>query len=567
MSLVSVRDVLNGKFYMIPDYQRSYAWGKQQVRDLFQDLVEATKDEITHFLGTVVFSQTSRRNEYYVVDGQQRLTTLMLLLKEVIERLPEDDRNFYWRLYICEDGRYRLQPQSKDKEFFFKLLEGESPEPLNISQRLLIDAQAEFKRLLDLLDVELKQFLKVIGETQILRFLEEEEGLAIRIFQTINDRGKPLSYLEKIKSYLMYISYRYFDCKHCNKINDLFGEIFEYYDEIKEKGKELGVDLIKKINFTEDSILRYHFVLISKENYDATPEAIFAYLKRKIEEMKQQSDFEKLDDFIISYVSNLHSCFLSLRNIIRRVEKEKLYYETFVCLGLSATLYPLLIALDKRNLLDKGISINGYQSKTFLEILRDVDIKVYKTRGTNPRADISRFSCDINTGEVSEEYIAKWLISYINQWMPEGEFEHHLERNIYGNEAVPYLLIKYSEHLRGQAYSLSDLKRLVSLNLTIEHILPRDPNFDVKAYGFADERDYIKYKDRLGNLTLLSKAINSQVKNKAPLDKTDYYDREDQLLEITKQLATKIKAQRSFDKQDVISRTKDIASFIKGLLV
>ncbi len=165
MALQRIRDVLNGKFYCIPDYQRSYAWEKQQVRELFQDLVEAAKDCITHFLGTVVFSQAPGRNEYFVVDGQQRLTSIILLLAELIKKFPQEDQSFYRRLYLFEEGRFRLTPQEKDRAFFFDLLEGKSPTPSTRSQRLLFEAKEEFRRFLEQTPLEPKELLKVIEET------------------------------------------------------------------------------------------------------------------------------------------------------------------------------------------------------------------------------------------------------------------------------------------------------------------------------------------------------------------------------------------------------------------
>jgi len=570
MALQRIRDILNGKFYRIPNYQRSYAWEKRHVRELFQDLVDAAQEDVTHFLGTVVFSRARKneyRNEYFVVDGQQRLTSLVLLLRELIEMLPPEDKNFYRRLYLYDEGKYRIQLQEKDRAFFFDLLEGKFPIPSTTSQRLLAEAKEEFRRMLSALEMNPKKFLKMIEETQLLEFMEEEEGVAIRIFQTINDRGKALSYLEKIKSYLIYASYRYLDNCYNETINQFFGEIFEAYDEIKTLGENLGIDLIKRVGFTEDSVLRYHFILLSKENFDPTPESVFVSLKNRINEWRKDKDWTGMDKFIASYVRELHSSFVSLRDIVRRVEKEKLYYEIFVCLGLSATLYPLLIALEKRGLLDRKLPLEGFEDKTFLEILRDVDIKVYKTRGTNPRAEISRFAYAVNAGQFSEEDIARWLLNYNQQWMPSEEFSLRLERNIYGNEAVPYLLLKYSEKLRGRAYSLKELKELISLDLTVEHVLSREPNFDVRAYGFEGEEDYLEHRDRLGNLTLLPKSLNSMVRNKAPLDKAEYYDRkETSLLETTRVLATNIKSRRRFIKEDLVSRTKEIASFVKNFV-
>jgi len=104
-----------------------------------------------------------------------------------------------------------------------------------------------------------------------MEFIESSEGDAIRIFQTVNDRGKPLSNMEKAKSLLIYFSNRYLEKRLDDQINDVFGEIFEMYDEIKGLGEELQINLISNKDFNEDSIMRYHFVSFSEEDYDATP--------------------------------------------------------------------------------------------------------------------------------------------------------------------------------------------------------------------------------------------------------------------------------------------------------
>ena len=82
-----------------------------------------------------------------------------------------------------------------------------------------------------------------------MEFIEDSEGDAIRIFQTVNDRGKLLSNMEKAKSLLIYFSNRYLNKKLDDKINDLFGEIFDIYDDIKNLGEELGINPIKNIDF------------------------------------------------------------------------------------------------------------------------------------------------------------------------------------------------------------------------------------------------------------------------------------------------------------------------------
>jgi uncharacterized protein with ParB-like and HNH nuclease domain len=563
--VLTVRDLFNGRFYRIPEYQRGYCWEKQQVIELWEDLVESLESQTPHYLGTVVLSEVKgTKNEYFVVDGQQRLTSLVILMNELIKRLEREDRIFYYRLYLFEGGRFRLEPQVKDKEFFYALLEEKEVKPSSKSQRLMQEAKKEFNRLISECSRNPKELIEKLGEMQVTRFVEKDEGTAIRIFQTVNDRGKPLSFLEKVKSLLIYFSNRYLSGRHDQYINSTFGEIFEKFDEIKSKGGDIA--LIRSKTFDEDTVMRYHYIIFESKlaTYDPTAEFILEVLKGKLRKYRRKGNMSEMANFIEEYISSLHDTFACLQNIVQKVAKKKNYYETFVLLGLSTFLYPLLIALEKRNLLDKEVPLPELKDHTFLDLLRIVDIKVYKTRGTNPRAEIYRLAHKIfHEPKFSEEEIAYWLVEYVKRWMPQEEFSLRLQGNIYGNAAVPYLLLKYSEHLRGRPYSLEDLKNLKSLNLTVEHVLAKHPNFSISAYGFDDEEDFMAHENQLGNLTLLSENLNKQASNRAPLEKVHIYDRENSLLEITHRLATIIRTNRTFEKKDIIRRTREIFEFIK----
>ena len=101
-----------------------------------------------------------------------------------------------------------LSPLNRDKLFFTNLIEQTISEPQNKSQRFLKDAVEEIKFKVSQIPDKLK-FLKSIEKLEVMEFVENSEGDAIRIFQTVNDRGKPLSNMEKAKSLLIYFSNRY----------------------------------------------------------------------------------------------------------------------------------------------------------------------------------------------------------------------------------------------------------------------------------------------------------------------------------------------------------------------
>lgn len=148
-------------------------------------------------MGLLFYEKTKKNDRLlYVVDGQQRIATITMIINSIIKKLSKDDASFYKRFYITENNINRLTPLGKEKEFFEKLLKGSSLTPKNKSQRLLIDAYEEIEEQINSRK-DLLKFLYMIESLEILEFIEESEGDAIRIFQTVNDRGKPLSNMEK----------------------------------------------------------------------------------------------------------------------------------------------------------------------------------------------------------------------------------------------------------------------------------------------------------------------------------------------------------------------------------
>ena len=306
MPTIKIKDFFNGRFFEIPKYQRGYAWEISNVRELFDDILESIESKSNHYLGTIVLSENDNNEEhFFIVDGQQRISTISMILSQIITELKKNDTEFYKRFYLY-DEKFRLTPLGKDKNFFFKILKNKIDEPKNKSQRLMLSAISEIRSRVEQIDNKL-QFLKSIEKLEVMEFVESCEGDAIRIFQTVNDRGKPLSNMEKAKSLLVYFSNRYLNKQLDSKINDHFGEIFEIYDDIKRIGEELGINLISSKEFNEDNIMRYHFITFSDDNYDATAPYVLKFLKTKLDIIRKSvinDDYNEIEGFI-TYISHL----------------------------------------------------------------------------------------------------------------------------------------------------------------------------------------------------------------------------------------------------------------------
>ncbi len=560
MASIKIKDFFNGRFFEIPKYQRGYAWDVQNIRDLFDDIIESIESNSNHYIGTIVLSKSADDDEkFYIVDGQQRTTTITLIISSLIKQLSDKDALYYERFYLKEGDRYRISPLNRDQSFFTNILEGTINEPQNKSQRFLKEAIEEINFKVANIDDKLK-FLKSVEKLEIMEFVENSEGDAIRIFQTVNDRGKPLSNMEKAKSLLIYFSNRYLAKSLDNTINDHFSDIFEIYDDIKHFGEELGVNLIKNRDFNEDNLMRYHFVTYSNENYDPTASYVLQFLKNQLTKFRNEAsdnDYPEMHKFISDYIASLKNFFDNCRAVIERAKTEAKFFKIFVVLNLSATLYPLIIKLQGLGLLDKALTGKGREDFNFYDLVELIEVRVYKTRATDPKADIARLVYDIDTKRAED--IENWLIWFNGRWMPKEEFQSNLSRGIYGNRALNHIFITYCEHVNKKEYSMTELKDLLNKSPNIEHILSQTPTFDPIALGFDNKEDFIDFEHTIGNLTVLEKGLNSSVQNKNAIDKIDGYGKS--LFTMTKMLGSEIDTYKGFNKKSVQKRTQTLADY------
>ena len=303
----------------------------------------------------------------------------------------------------------------------------------------------------------------------------------------------------------------------------------------------------------------YHFIAYFNDNYDPTPGYILKYLKDVLTEFRTSQAYDKIESFISNYIQTLESFFMSLKNILTRANVNEKYYKIFSVLQLSATLYPLTVKLETLGKLDENYSINSQKSISVVDMLELIDVRVYKTRGTDPKAQIARFTYEIKNSTTVEKII-NLLMWFNGYWMPKEQFMSALNSNIYGNRALNHIYISYCEYVSNSKFSIVDLKSISSSNPNIEHILAQTPDFNPTALGFSDDEDYINYEHRLGNLTLLEKSYNASIQNKIAIDKVETYDRSYFIM--TNKVGTEISAKGHFKKGDVIDRTKVLAKYI-----
>jgi len=553
----SLKQFFASKVFKIPKYQRSYAWEKQNVRDLFEDIQEALDTKANHYIGTVVLAKTDHEEVFNIVDGQQRVTTIVMFISVLIRKLEDkEDHDFYRRYYIKQKDQFKLTPLERDKDFCFQLLDGViTLEPESKSQRFMLDAYSEMENIVDHHIKDPVQFLKAIEALSILEFVEKNESDAIRIFQTVNDRGRDLSRMDKMKSLLFYFSNKYLSEKYDDDINDKFGEIFELYDDIKLIGEDQKINIINSKQFNEDDLLRHHHISFSQESYDPTGQQVLDNVKLNLLGFRKNNDFASLDTYISKYLDSLLDYVHAFNRIISRTVDNEDYYKLFSILGLSVVYYPAITQLEKNFFLDKILPTKGVSVLKMVEI---IDVRVLKIREYAGKKHIAEFAYSLNNQPWTIQRIENHLLWFNSYEISNDRFKDYLANYDYYKQTslLRTLFIDYCERLRNKTYPISELRKIMENDPTIEHILSQNPKFKPRVYGFNNEEDFQDYKNLLGNLTLLEKKINSSIKNDDLVEKLNGYSTSK--FKMTSIFATSLSTTKTFKKEDLQIRGQQL---------
>ena len=573
-TVINIEQFFVGKTFVIPVYQRDYAWTIAQVDELFEDIDEAIVTDSAHYFGTVVLSHTQTQDHFEIVDGQQRLATLILVIHALLEELPLDNRQrIADTLTLLEQDNNDLKLNfGKNKKFVDSLLGGKLPNPETPGQRKLRKTYEHARERAKALFSQGREekiiiWMKTIKKLEIMHFVAENTGRAIRVFQTVNDRGLPLSYMEKAKALLVYYSNRYLDGKLDSEINDRFGRCFAAFDSIQQlvsNKKVFSINTLTSERFSEDDMLRYHYLSYSFPHieeggdYKGSIQTVFeSFLKKTLK--KFATNHSELHEFIQDYIDDLRAFCEAFKQVVFKAKTDSRIYKYFGILGVSTRLYPLTIRLHQRKMLFEKL---GESEVDLLECLETCDVRVYKTRGTDPAKDIGNLSHISRTASAQD--IANKIRQFIVTYMPDWNFQVHLEAEMYHNQALRLMLLNYDEDCAGKCYDISALQNFVIDDITREHILSRTPDFDITTYNFDDENDFEAHLHQLGNMTLLTKSENSRCRNANIHTKmTEYYP--SSCYAGTRHLAQEYSAgNQQFHKKNLKQRTQKLSKWIQS---
>lgn len=497
------------KSFEIPVYQRAYSWEKDQWQTFLSDLLDQIEGENNYFYGNILLETIKKDVRYEIIDGQQRLTTLTIFIRSILNVLKKREKELEGfdfqtkeNIFLKNGGNIKLRPVEYDRPCFDSLIiDNQNKFETNTpSQVRMKEAKALFMTELDKLktDVLLRVLTKIETTDLTIIELEGKKDSAL-MFELENNRGKDLTNMEKIKSYFMYQMYVYSDPEQTETNIENVSNIFKLI--------YLIINDFKKLN--EDSVLIYHNNAYIK-----------GYGYRTLEDVKEV--FKKSDDkidWIKKYISELYTSFSNMKKF---ENSDNLYAKKLSKVNAPAFIYPFVI---------RGYKYFGDNSTKLNTLFNILEVLTFRARLINSRANIQeRLNSILLTFKGSLINLKQEIKSKLNKswYWSDANTKNYLNGGMYGNKVLNYLLWEYENSIQNKGYSI---KNFSLESEQIEHISPKTPTDGepiATGYDLNEDREYSedflsKHLNSLGNLMLISGSHNASIGNKAFKDKLTSY--------------------------------------------
>lgn len=556
----TINKMLAGNKIFVPSYQRAYSWDTEfdknkipkQVNVFLSDLEDYNKSSTSapYYFGHFLF-ETISDSIFGVIDGQQRLTTIIIFLSALFSKLKSirtlsENEEMLFENMIKRKSNYIFSTVNYDNQLFKDYVIDQIKKNKNgletESARRIVDAFEYFTiKLLDKDDIYLSKMLKTITGASCSTHPVTNESEAIQMFIFQNNRGKKPSNLEIIKAQFMYNVHLY-----GGEEKDIL------VDEIKNRFEKIykSISSIEyKIN--EDDILLYtlrvHFNSLWETN--------------AIDKINKLMSENNPISFIKSFTNSLAVSFEHLTTFFGKDERENIEIHSLITLGGFAIAIPFVI---------KAYTF-GLKTNDICKICSSMETLILRHRLIGTRAEmVSRIN------DVFQKFIAQnpnidaimdkisWMKNTTDWWWAYWN-TNELKKSIQGgihHSTAKFLLWKYENYLENQGkqgYSLSRFDKIE--NPELEHIAPQTPtNGEPVAAGYCeyDEEFKNQYIDCLGNYLLISKSHNCSVGNRPFIEKLNSYNHLSQQREI-KEFTKKA---QTWDKEKILLRKDKIVKFI-----
>jgi len=552
----------NNYQFEIPFFQRSYVWEEEQWALLLEHLqqeVEVYQDGIKseHFIGTVIAKPIKQDNfsvqAMQLIDGQQRLTTISIVIKALADTVTGDLKNLkntilaYIQFADSSDNKYLRIKHSKNDEPHFRqvmkiLGEDETiPKTENGINKAYYFYHGEFSKLTD---ADRDNYINVLLHKLpvIAMFLDDEDDEQ-EIFDTINSLGVRLTISELLKNYI------FRDETLQPHYETLWYNIFEEDDEDIEFWNEKKTS--GRVPRTNLELLLYSFLII-ETGKEVRLEKLFNEFKKYL---KGKTSGEKLD-----FLKRLIKTATTYRNFpskkqlneIAFAEIENRVFHVIEYLEIT-TVYPLLLYLYGR------VEDND-ERLHILEVLESYLVRrlVCKLSTKNYNRFFIQLVNDLEKlEELNSDSFEEKLISFeedTNRFPSDVDFKDAFYNSYLYNKYAQEVLFIISLCKLDNNYS--DVKKLSSDSYSVEHMMPKKWETHWKVAGMNDDQKAVRNRKlkTLGNLTLVTQQLNSKMRHSSWKKKKGLL-KQYGMLNIT----TDYLDLEAWDETEIDNRAKDLA--------
>ncbi len=504
--------------FIVPIFQRNYSWQKSQYEQLWFDILRASKfkEKQNHFIGSIVYidmgTPAGRPQQLLLIDGQQRLTTISILLcaiKDYVQKfnletklinLAKIKNQFLYNSDEIDEDRYKLLLNVQDKETYIKLIDNTIFTVNKPATNIIKCYEFFYERIEDFIKQhgQIDEIYAGIFKLSLVSIsLDKDSDNPQMIFESMNSTGKDLSQTDLLRNYLL------MDLTP-EKQTRLYKTYWKSMEEL------FGEDIYKNDVNKFDYFIRDFLTLKRDTGYICKINNVYENFKRYYLDNNCEK-FAVLKD-LFTY-AKYYACI----DLLQENDDElKLYWQEFKKLD-SHVVYPFLLKLYddySRQILIK---------EDFKKILQVVISYLWR-----------RAICEIPTNSLSKTFATLYQAvdkeDYVNSIIKAFVFKSSYKRFPSDYEVREKLQTKDIYHFRLRKYLLEVLENyyhkepidLNTANYTIEHIMPQNIEHNLswqQMLGEDWQEVHSLYLHTLGNLTITG--YNAEMSNKSFVEKVN----------------------------------------------
>lgn len=514
---LTLNELLNGRLLRIPRYQRAYSWTSKERRDLFSDMekVEARPGS-THFMATVVGLRRETRiirNDPFhvieVVDGQQRLTTLVILMKAIEKVLADTDederllREELGRLLVKRDDVAPVLLQTNHdssgycSDYLHAGIQPASSSAKTAADRRLLEAMEECEAFVVSWTGKGQTLARLLALVKHrLQFIFHEisdEALVYSVFEVLNSRGLEVSWFDRLKSVLMGIAFEAQgeDSKEAtDELHRIWGDIYACAGLHQDWSTEA---------------LRFAATLRSAEQP-----------RRPLNEADSVEELRTKADRTARGAIDVSNWLLDVTRAVDRLRSDR-RLDAVTDIVQARLLAVAILLRGDLSQADRDDLLNTWERVTFRIY------GMYRKDSRTKVGDYVRLAWECKAESPTVEKIRAGIRAIGNDFPIAQAVEQLKDANCYEEwqTDLRYFLFRYEEHLAregGAKFENAHWLHIWSVtpSRSIEHVYPQ-------SKGEAQQTESGIFVHRLGNLILLPPDVNSGLRDKDPADKAEAY--------------------------------------------